>query len=137
VKIKKALTSYENFKDTYNYAYIGIPKGYYGLKKPFYGQLHKFKKLYQNFKIDSMIPTVLFMHGSNGLTKGETYRKWIVDAGFIFFAPNSFKIKNRPTYSNPDKKSSYEKVHKLRQAEIFYNIKKLQELNFIDKKIYF
>lgn len=132
-EIIKTLKKYDNFKDTYKYAYIGIPKGLGGLQKPFYGQFNKFLKLYPKFLPQNRLPCVLFMHGSKGLNKAETYRKWLVEAGFIFFAPNSFKIENRPTYKNPDKKASYEKVHKIRQAEIFYNIKKLKDLEFIDK----
>ncbi len=133
--IIKTLCEYDNFKDTYKYAYIGIPKGFGGLKKPYYGMLNKFKKKYPNFKIESRISTVLFMHGSIGLKKGKTYRKWIVEeAGFIFFAPNSFKIQNRPTYISPAKVSSYEKVHRVRQAEIHYNLKKLKNISFIDDK---
>lgn len=133
-EIIETLEKYDNFKDTYKHAYIGIPKGFGDLKEPFYGKLNKFKKLYPDFKADKKIPTVLFMHGSSGLRKGTTYRKWIVEAGFIFFAPNSFKIKNRPTYISPAKISVYEKVHKIRQAEIFYNLKKLQNVSFIDEK---
>lgn len=124
---------YENFKDCYKYAYIGIPKGMGGLNKPFYGTLREFKKKYPNFSTKQKFSTVLYMHGSNGLNKGTVYRKWIVEnLQFIFFAPNSFKIKNRPTYLSPTKVSDYEKVHTLRQAEIHYTLKKLKKLDFID-----
>lgn len=131
--IIKTLGEYENFEDTYKYAYIGIPKGFGGLEKSYFGTLNKFKKKYPDFKANNKIPTVLFMHGSAGLNKGKTYRKWIVEeAGFIFFAPNSFKIENRPTYNSPAKISAYEKVHKVRQAEIHYNLGKLKNVSFID-----
>ncbi len=133
--INKTLSKYNNFKDTYKYAYIGIPKGFGGLKEPYYGTLNKFKKKYPNFKVDKKIPTLIFIHGSKGLTKGKIYRKWVVEeAGFIFFAPNSFKIENRPTYNTPAKMSAYEEVHKLRQAEIHYNLGKLKNVSFIDEE---
>ncbi len=133
--ILETLSKYKNIDDTYKYAYIGIPKGCGGLTEPFYGTLHKFKKRYPNFSCKLKLPTLFYMHGSIGLTKGALFRKWIVeDANFIFFAPNSFKIKDRPTYKNPAKISKYQKVHKLRQAEIHHNLSKINELKFIDKE---
>ena len=130
---KKIISSHDDFSNIYKNAYIGIPKGFGGLKEDYFGTLKKFKKLYPNFKAQNKIPTVLFMHGSAGLRKGTTYRKWIVqEAKFIFFAPNSFKVKNRPTYENPAKIKTYQKVHDFRQAEIYYNLKKLQNISFID-----
>lgn len=133
--ILQTLNKYENINDSYKHAFIGIPKGCGGLKKPYYGTLNKFKKLYPDFKCTLKLPTLLYMHGSIGLTRGALFRKWIVeDANFIFFAPNSFKIKNRPTYKSPASISKYQKVHKLRQAEIHHNLEKLKELKFIDLK---
>ncbi len=135
IEINKTLAKYENFDDTYKYAFIGIPKGCGGLKSAFFGTLDTFKKAYPNFICKESLNTIFYMHGSIGLSKGEVFRKWFVqDGNFIFFAPNSFKIKNRPTYKSPAKISQYQKVHKLRQAEIYYSLKKLKELNFIDKK---
>ncbi|XPV69066.1 MAG: hypothetical protein ACNI25_00465 [Halarcobacter sp.] len=132
-KIKKTLNKYENFEDTFKYSYIGLPKGFGGLKKPFFGQLYKFLKLYPKFKVSTKLPTLFYMHGSAGFKKGLLYRKWIVqDANCIFFAPNSFKINNRPTYTTPSPIKKYEVVHKLRQAEIVYNLKKLQGFDFVD-----
>jgi hypothetical protein len=132
-KIKNIIEAYPNFSHSYKYAYIGIPKGFGGLKKPFYGTLKEFKKRYPNFTAKEQIPTVFFMHGSAGLRKGQTYRKWIVEeARFIFFAPNSFKIDCRPTYETPTKLRKYEKVHDFRKAEIYYNLERLKQVSFID-----
>lgn len=132
--ILKTISQYQNVHDSYKYAYIGIPKGCGGLEQPFLGTLNKFKKKYPNFSCKLKLPTLFYMHGSIGLSKGKLFRKWIVeDANFIFFAPNSFKIKKRPSYKNPAKISAYQKVHKLRQAEIHYNLLQLDELKFIDK----
>jgi len=133
LNIDKILDKYDNFKDCFKYAYIGIPKGVGGLKKPYFGTLNNFLKAHPNFKSKKSIPTLFYMHGSAGFSKGETYRKWIVnEANFIFFAPNSFKIKKRPTYKTPSSIKKYEKVHRLRQAEIIYNLKKIKKLEFID-----
>lgn len=133
--IKKTIEKYKNIDDTYKYAFIGVPKGCGGLKKSFLGTLNKFKKLYPNFTCNHGFNTIFYMHGSIGLSKGKIFRKWFVEEGnFIFFAPNSFKIKNRPTYKNYAKISQYQKVHKLRQAEIHYSLQHLDELKFIDKE---
>jgi dienelactone hydrolase len=133
--IKKTIKKYKNFKDTYKYAYVGFPKGFAGIKKAFFGSFDEFNKKYPNAKEERVFPTLLYMHGSSGLYRGEVYRKYIVEElGFIFFAPDSYKIKNRPTYKSPAKTSVYTKVHKIRVAEIDYNHKKLKKLNFVDNK---
>lgn len=133
IEIKKTLKKYKNIVDTYKYAYIGIPKGCGGLEKEYFGTLDKFKKLYPDFKCNHGFSTIFYMHGSVGLSKGKIFRKWFVeDSNFIFFAPNSFKIKNRPTYKSSAKISEYQKVHKLRQAEIYCSLQNMKELSFID-----
>ena len=133
--IKETLKKYENFDDTYKYAYVGFPKGFAGIEKAFYGTFYEFNKQYPNIKADKTYPTLMYMHGSSGLKGGEVYREYIVEeCGFIFFAPNSFKIKNRPTYKSPANASDYTRVHKVRVAEIEYNLKKIEELSFFDIK---
>lgn len=134
IKIKKILNKYSNIKDTYQYAYVGIPKGFGGLEEPFYGNFDEFQKKHPDFSPDTKLPIVLYMHGSAGLSKGETYKRYIVEeAGCIFFAPNSFQIADRPTYESPTSLKNYERVHKLRQAELHCNLKKLKKLEFIDQ----
>jgi len=131
--IKKTKKKYKNFTDSFKYAYIGVPAGYGGLENPFYGTYDEFLKIYPDFDVYKRIPTVLYMHGSSGLYKGDAYRKYIVEeVGAIFFAPNSFKIKKRPTYKSPTKHSKYLKVHNVRQAEILYVLKKFKKMDFID-----
>ncbi|MEA1915775.1 MAG: hypothetical protein U9N30_10750, partial [Campylobacterota bacterium] len=133
--IEQTLNQYKNFKDTYRYAYVGFPQGFGGLKKAFYGTFDEFIKTHPNIKEEKVYSTLFYMHGSSGLYKGDVYRKYIVEnLGFIFFAPNSHKIKNRPTYKSPAKHSEYKKVHKVRLAEIYYNHKKLKKLNFVDNQ---
>ena len=133
--IQATFEKYENIEDTYKYAYVGFPKGFCGIKKPFFGLFNEFVKKYPNMKEKKKYKTVLYMHGSSGLYKGEVYRKYIVEElGFIFFAPNSYKIKNRPTYKSPAKRKEYNRVHKVRITEIDYNQKRLKKVDFVDNK---
>lgn len=133
--IKKTLKKYKNFKDTYKYAYVGVPKGFGGISESFYGSFDEFNQKYPNIEESREFPTLLYMHGSSGLYRGEVYREYIVEElGFIFFAPASHKIKDRPTYKSPAKASVYNKVHKIRVSEIYYNHKKLKKLDFVDNK---
>ncbi|RXJ87750.1 hypothetical protein [Arcobacter sp. CECT 8985] len=133
-KIKKTIKKYNNFEETYKEAYIALPKGFEGIKEPLFLSIKKFKEKFNTFKNKQKYPVVFYMHGSAGLSYGKKYKDAIVDENYIFFAPNSFKLKNRPTYKTPDKLKKYEEVHKVRVAEIFYNIKKLKEFDFIDFK---
>ncbi len=76
IEIKKTIKEYKNFYDTFKYAYIGLPKGFMGIKKPYFGQLYKLKKEFKNYKeYKEKFPLVLFIHGSKGLNKGTIYRK--------------------------------------------------------------
>jgi len=135
IDIQKTLKKYKNIQDTYKHAYVGIPKGIGCVEEDFFGSWKEFQQKYPNFNPKKKLPLVLFMHGSAGLSKGEVYKRYIVqEAGCIFFAPNSFKVKKRPTYQSPTSLKKYEKVHKLRQAELDINLKRLLKLDFIDKK---
>ena len=117
--IKKTQDKYSNFIDTYNYSFVGFPKGFGGIKKAFYGSFNEFKKKYPNIHEKKRYKILLYIHGSSGLSKGTLYRKYIVEElDFIFFAPNSHKLKNRPSYKTPATQNSYIKVHKVRIAEI-------------------
>jgi len=44
--IEKTIHKYDNFHEIYDKAYIGIPKGYGELKKPFIGFMDEFVRLY-------------------------------------------------------------------------------------------
>ena len=62
-KLLRILEKYNNFKDTYKYAYIGLPKGFNGLSKPYFGTLNSFLKQHPNFKTKEKLPTLFYMHG--------------------------------------------------------------------------
>ena len=133
--LKSIRKKYKNFSDCFTYAYIGVPAGYGGLENPFYGTYDEFLKMYPGFDVSQRIPTVLYMHGSSGLYTGDTYRRYIVEeVGALFFAPNSFRIENRPTYKSPTKHKKYLKVRKIRQAEIQYTVHKFKDIDFIDQE---
>jgi hypothetical protein len=126
---------YKGFYNSFNKAFIGIPKGVLGRAEPFYGTYEEALKKIPNLKsYTKKLPAVVYMQGSGSFGIGEIFRKWITgEAGYIFFAPNTHTSKERPTYSSPVPKEVYEQVHAYRQAEIDLFIKRLKELPFIDK----
>ena len=131
----KIVSQYKDFYKVFKEAYIGIPAKYNELKRPYYGSLKGFIKKYPNFKSNYKIPTVVFIHGSGDFIGGDIYRRLIVEeAKFAFIAPNSYAVKNRPTYKSPAPLKEYMKVHKIRQAEISYTVNRLKEFKWIDKK---
>ena len=130
-EINKTLKKYDNFTDTFQYGYIGLPAGFQGIKKPLFMKIKEFKKKFINTSMRPY-PVLFFMHGSAGLSYGKQYKDAVLKEGFIFFAPNSYKLKNRPTYETPTKTKNYEAVHKVRLAEIYYNIAQLKKFNFLD-----
>lgn len=106
-KRKKTLKKYDNFSDTFKYAFVGIPKEVAGINNDFYGTYDEFLEQYPNVEFKKKIPIVLYMHGSSGLYTGDRYRRYIVEqVGALFFAPNSHKLRNRPTYSSPVKEKN-------------------------------
>jgi hypothetical protein len=133
MKYKEIVSQYRNFHDSFDKAYIGVPKGVGGLKEPYYGKLHKFLKKYPDFQ-SKAVPTLLYMHGSSGFLKGKKYRKWVVQKSkMLFIGLNSYAVKKRPTYLSPAPKEEYERVHHFRQAELNYAQERIDELGFIDR----
>ena len=87
MNLKKIVNEYDGIENTYEYAYVGIPKGVGGLERSFFGTWHDFKKKHPHFSPTSKIPVVLYIHGSSGLFRGEVYREYITnEAESIFFA---------------------------------------------------
>lgn len=127
--------TYPGFGNSFDLAFIGLPKGFADLSEPFYGTLAEAKEKIPNLaEISTTFPTVLYMQGSGKFSKGPTFREWISgDAGWVFFAPNTHVSSKRPKYSSPVPKEIYEEVHKFRQAEIDQFVKRIDELPFIDK----
>jgi dienelactone hydrolase len=135
VDCNKTAKEYPNFFDSFKKAYIGIPKGVLGRAEPFYGTYQEALIKIPNLKkYTKKLPTVVYMQGSGNFESGELFRKWITQAGYIFFAPNTYTSPKRPRYHSPVPKDIYEKVHAYRQAEIDLFIKSLSQLPFVDKK---
>ncbi len=73
------------------------------------------------------------MQGYRTFRLGDKIRKWVTEAGYLFFAPNSYALKNRPTYNLVAPQKFLEKIHNYNLAEIDLFIKRLDELSFIDR----
>ncbi len=123
-----------NITASFDKAFIGIPKGVLGRGEPFYGTLDEALVKIPNLKkFTKKLPTILYMQGSGAFDKGKTFREWLTgEGGYIFIAPNTHAIENRPTYSFPAPKNLHEKVHACRQAEIAEFVKRADELGFVD-----
>lgn len=66
------------------------------------------------------VPVVVFLHGSSGLglkAIGD-WQRWLAERGFATFAPDSFALPDRITYTSPVDKATYERIHALRASEI-------------------
>lgn len=134
VDYEAMMKTYPGFENTFDEGFIGIPATIAGLTKPFYGSLREAKeKVPEAFASKQKFTTIIYMEGSGKFSKGFTFREWITGEGsYVFFAPNSFQGKGRPTYISPASKEVYEKVHEYRQAEIKYTLSRLSEIPFID-----
>jgi len=80
------------------------------------------------------VPVVLFMHGSSGLGLKAIaeWQRWLASLGVASIAPDSFALKDRMTYASPIDKTTYEKVHALRAAEIEITLQALAQMPWVD-----
>lgn len=66
-------------------------------------------------------PVFLFAHGSSGIgAPVKALGRFVASLGWIFFAPDSFALPNRLTYSSPIARANYERIHGLRSAELLH-----------------
>lgn len=79
-------------------------------------------------------PVVILMHGSSGNAPAiKTYQRWLADdLGLASIAPDSLAIPDRLTYKSPIGKTTYERVHALRLAELKNAIEEASKLSFVD-----
>ena len=80
------------------------------------------------------VPTILFLHGSSGLTLkaiGE-WQLWLCGLGYASIAPNSFMLPGHVTYKSPIDKDSYERIHVLRASEIGPSLSALKSQTWVD-----
>jgi hypothetical protein len=74
------------------------------------------------------------MHGSSGLGLKAIaeWQQWLAKMGIASFAPNSFALKDRMTYTSPIDKDNYEKLHTFRATEIEITLKALLQMPWVD-----
>lgn len=85
-------------------------------------------------EVKARVPVVVFLHGSSGLALkaiGE-WQLWLASLGVASFAPDSFGLPDRVTYSSPVDKAFYEKLHALRLSEIGLAVQALQSAPWAD-----
>jgi dienelactone hydrolase len=82
------------------------------------------------------VPVVFFLHGSSGLglkAIGE-WQQWLATMGIASFAPDSFSLPGRVTYTSPVGKDFYEKIHALRGSEITLAVQALKDAPWADPR---
>ena len=80
------------------------------------------------------VPVVVFLHGSSGLSLkaiGE-WQAWLAGLGVASFAPDSFALDNRLTYTSPIAADTYERIHALRASEIRLAMDALRKTTWAD-----
>jgi dienelactone hydrolase len=82
------------------------------------------------------VPVVVFLHGSSGLglkAIGE-WQQWLATMDIASFAPDSFALPGRVTYTSPVGKDFYEKIHALRGSEITLAVQALKDAPWADPR---
>jgi dienelactone hydrolase len=82
------------------------------------------------------VPVVVVLHGSSGLglkAIGE-WQQWLATMGIASFAPDSFALPGRVTYTSPVGKDFYEKIHALRGSEITLAVQALKDAPWADPR---
>lgn len=132
--------AFPDFEQSLNRAVIGVPGAMLEGGKDYYGHYEDLKDL--KFVADKKAPVVVYMHGSGQaidrsgdmpkLKWDYGYADWITQAGYIFVAPDSYAMKDRPSFSSPVPKENYEEVHNIRQAEVAQAAQSLVKQSFAD-----
>lgn len=75
------------------------------------------------------LPVFLFAHGSSGITDAvREFGRRISALGFSFFAPDSFQLEDRITYTSPVARADYERIHAMRGQELEHAAARLREI---------
>jgi len=132
--------TYPDFGQSLSRAVVGVPGAMLEDGKDFYGHYEDLKNL--KFVAGQKAPVVVYMHGSGQaidrsgavprLKWDYGYAEWITQAGYIFVAPDSYAMKDRPSFSSPVPKDAYEEVHDIRQAEVAQAAQSLVTQSFAD-----
>jgi dienelactone hydrolase len=80
------------------------------------------------------VPVVVFLHGSSGvnLKAIEEWQRWLATLGVASVAPDSFALADRLVYKSPIDKTTYEKIHALRNSEIGFALEALRNTPWAD-----
>ena len=79
------------------------------------------------------MPVFLFAHGSSGISDAvRAFGRWVAGQGFSFFAPDSFQLKDRITYTSPVARADYERIHAMRLEELQNAAARLREIPGFD-----
>jgi dienelactone hydrolase len=134
----KMMEIYPDFGESLNRAMVGVPAAMIEGDQDFYGHYEDMKDL--KFVNGKKAPVVVYMHGSGQaidragdhpiLKWKYGYAEWMTQAGYIFVAPDSYGMENRPSFSSPVPKEAYEQVHDIRQAEITQAARSLVNASF-------
>jgi dienelactone hydrolase len=87
-------------------------------------------------EVRARVPVVVFLHGSSGLglkAIGE-WQQWLATMGIASFAPDSFALPGRVTYTSPVGKDFYERIHALRGSEITLAVQALKDAPWVDPR---
>ena len=132
--------TYPDFEQSLTRAIVGVPGSMLEGGEDFYGHYEDMKDL--NFINDKKAPVVVYMHGSGQAIdrSGDVpklkwkygYGEWVTQAGYIFVAPDSYAMKDRPSFSSPVPKENYEHVHAIRQAEVAQAARNLATQSYTD-----
>jgi dienelactone hydrolase len=84
--------------------------------------------------VSARAPVVVFLHGSSGvgLKAIADWQRWLAELGIASFAPDSFGLPDRLTYTSPIDKETYERIHALRASEIDIALKALAQATWAD-----
>ncbi|MDA9557679.1 hypothetical protein N9R79_09295 [Vibrio sp.] len=141
ISVESIAKKYPTLNQSLEMAIVGVPASLLKSNQPFYGYYKDLKNV--DFIDDVTAPTIVYMHGSGNafdhsgdvpkLKWDYNYAYWLVEAGYVFIAPDAHRIDDRPTFSSPVPKELYEEVHAIRQAEITQAATALTQKTFVNK----
>ncbi len=136
----KLTETYPDFAQSLAQAVVAIPGEMLESGEDYVGHYEDIKDL--TFVEEKKSPVVVYMHGSGQAIdrSGDApklkwdygYADWVMEAGYIFVAPDSYAMENRPSFSSPVPKENYEAVHAIRQAEVAQAAQGLVTQSFVD-----
>ncbi len=114
---------------TWQRAQVALPAGLSPSGQPWLGRLQDLPPL-----PPGRVPVAVVMHGSSGLAPFMAeFQRWLAsELGLASVAPDSFAIAGRLTYTSPVGKDVYERIHRLRAAELAHALAQLHAAAWVD-----